>query len=510
MLISIACRVTSSLDILPVLSFEKAAAPDALVYSVCDFMDVKVVLPAGSWSEGIYTSLRFNDSLLSENFMSWELILSLTMNSCFGISVNPSRLDQGRGIVQALLCDGEKNCSYDIVSPAVEISIYQNPFAVIYHDDSIFDTIFRPVQNEPAKGPVKSLLRLIDVMINASSKCELATPSAKNQTNKHPLCTRLGDFVPKRPNETTSTRHQIETEPVDTLILYAFAHSDGWREDNLLFWLIRGLVPDSRYHFVLIVNGHIEDSWRRLLDRLAASLACFEWHQRTDSGRDVCAWHSVLSGSIRLLRPLASFVRFVLANASCRGPFLPAYYRRPWPEVFLSALNHDVGLSGVTFHCDCQNAIVNGRREGACAIGLYAHVQSYLLAFGADLLPLVLDLQLQVCEGDGRKSAWWFELELTRRVLAGGKGLAVRQAVWAGVDFRDAAGVRRICATEAVPPGPDGNPVMAGQNAGVDLYPAEAVFFKTNTDAALSALRSYTRSAVMHLPWAAPFDSLCC
>ena len=214
--------------------------------------------------------------------------------------------------------------------------------------------------------------------------------------------------------------------------LYAFSHADGWREDNLLFWLIRGLVPNSRYHFVLIVNGHVDDAWRRLLDRIAASLACFEWHQRPDAGRDVCAWHGVLSGSIRLLRPLASFLRFVLANASCRGPFIPAYYRRPWPEVFLSALNRDVALSGVTFHCDCQRSV-----PGSCVSGPFQHIQSYLLAFHAHLLPLVLELQAQVCEGGERKSAWWFELELTRGVLATGGGLAVTQAVWAGVDFRD-------------------------------------------------------------------------
>ena len=293
---------------------------------------------------------------------------------------------------------------------------------------------------------------------------------------------------------------------VDTLILYAFSHSDGWREENLLFWLIRGLVPNSRYHFVLIVNGHLHPSWRHLLDRVAASLACFEWYQRPNSGRDVCAWHSVLSGTIRLLRPLASFVRFVLTNASCRGPFLPAYYRRPWPEVFLSALNRAVALSGVTFHCDCEAPYT---RYGECKSGPDVHIQSYLLAFGARLLPLVLGLQRQACEGGKGWDAWWFEKALTRRVLADGGSLAVTQAVWAGVDFRDAAAVRRICAAEAAPVGRDGNPLVAGQNAGLDIHPAEVVFFKTNSNVSAFALRSYTRSALVGLPWALPPEVFC-
>jgi hypothetical protein len=295
------------------------------------------------------------------------------------------------------------------------------------------------------------------------------------------------------------------SEAADTLIVYAFSGSDGWREDNLLFWLARGLVSNSRYHFVVIVNGHIDDAWRRLLDRVAASLANFEWHQRPDAGRDVCAWRSVLSGSTRLLRPLVSFVRFVLINASCRGPFLPSYFRRPWPEVFLSALNHAVALSGVTFHCDCQKPA----QTKECRSGPDLHIQSYLLAFGARTLPTVLELQAQACEGSDSKGAWWFEKALTRTVLADGSNVAVTQGVWARVDFRDAALVRYVCAVEANPSGTDGDPMNQGQNAGMDMHPAEAVFFKTNSGVSASTLRRYTRNALINLPWAVSKDILC-
>ena len=116
---------------------------------------------------------------------------------------------------------------------------------------------------------------------------------------------------------------------VDTLVILAFSHSDGWREDNLFFWLAQGLVLSNRYHFVLIINGNIDQSWFYLIETIAASAASFEWHQRPDRGRDVCAWHDVLSSKIRLRHSIETFERFILMNASCRGPFLARQTARP-------------------------------------------------------------------------------------------------------------------------------------------------------------------------------------
>ena len=455
--------------------------------------------------------------------MQWGQVESRVQDDCLSISVDPERLSSGQAVVQALLCDAQKLCFHEFKSPALKIAVNSDPFTVFFFDDNSSEWL----RAEPFALLSSRSFSSGDVTANPSQTPVInrTKPKQADDTgfsdNKplqsfepaiHPNKTAVCGFASRKQNESEIRYVSIDPAPADTLILFAFSHSDGWREENLLFWLARGLVPDSRYHFVLIVNGRIDAAWRRLLDRVSAGLACFEWHQRPDAGRDVCAWHSVLSGSVRLRRALASFARFVLTNASCRGPFLPGYYRRPWPEAFLSVLGARVELSGVTLNCDCLDPHPRSER---CVRWPDLHIQSYLFAFGASLLPLVLGLQRQACventvQVGGNLSAWWFEKAVTRAVLAGGGGLAVKQAVWAGVDFRDAAAVSRVCAAEAAEPGSDGNPLRAHRiRPDLDLHPAETVFFKTNEGGAPGALGGYTRSALENLPWSVPPGVLC-
>ena len=161
----------------------------------------------------------------------------------------------------------------------------------------------------------------------------------------------------------------------DTLILYAFSQSAGFREDNLFFLLAVGLPSDGRYHVAVVVNGPLDHSWARLFDRVEQrSGGAFEWFRRRDCGRDICAWLSVLDGAQPLRHPLHRFRRFLLLNGSARGPFVPAAFRGPWPELFFSMLGKDVGLAGVTVNCDCDSSQCRQNVDGL-------HIQSYLLAF---------------------------------------------------------------------------------------------------------------------------------
>ena len=389
----------------PILTFKLNAAPDALIYSICGLTAAQLTGQLGNWTSGIHAALIVNDSYIFESLMQWGQVESRVQDDCLSISVDPERLSSGQAVVQALLCDAQKLCFHEFKSPALKIAVNSDPFTVFFFDDNSSEW----PRAEPFAQLSSRSFSSADVTANPSQTPVInrTKPKQADDTgfsdNKplqsfepaiHPNKTAVCGFASRKQNESEIRYVSIDPAPADTLILFAFSHSDGWREENLLFWLARGLVPDSRYHFVLIVNGRIDAAWRRLLDRVSAGLACFEWHQRPDAGRDVCAWHSVLSGSVRLRRALASFARFVLTNASCRGPFLPGYYRRPWPEAFLSVLGARVALSGVTLHCDCLDPHPRSER---CVCGPDLHIQSYLLAFGASLLPLVLGLQRQAC-----------------------------------------------------------------------------------------------------------------
>jgi hypothetical protein len=218
----------------------------------------------------------------------------------------------------------------------------------------------------------------------------------------------------------------------DTLILYAFSQSAGWREDNLFFLLALGLPPRGRYHLVVIVNGPLDPSWARLLDHVARlARGAFEWVRRRDCGRDICAWLSLLGGVLPLRHPLARFRRFLLMNGSVRGPFVPAGFRAPWPELFLSLLGDGVGLAGATVSC----AFPGYSPDDAETL----HVQSYLLAFASGpVLEAAAALMRTACatakpdisahELAGKIEV--FERRLTRDVLDLGLNVAVTQHLW--------------------------------------------------------------------------------
>ena len=151
-------------------------------------------------------------------------------------------------------------------------------------------------------------------------------------------------------------------EEPDTLIIYAFAATEagsGVWEDNFDFFLAQGLVADARYRFVVVCNGGVDGAWGAKLDALAAWLPNFEWHVRGNQGRDAGAWSAVLNAQLPLRFDLATIRRFILINASVRGPFLPEYFMRPWPEALFSLLHSprcketNCQLAGLLVDCNC-------------------------------------------------------------------------------------------------------------------------------------------------------------
>ena len=482
----------------PFITFIYEGAPDALVYQICNAIVIQELdqLPS-RWLKGIYTSIRLNDSWTNGNLLSWNHILEASNeDGCLSFSQDPTGISEGLATVQVFICDEKKNCTAGLSSHEVVVKISQDPFEVYFVDaDSEYPGIrYKELEGEMNFDLISNRRKLLETenFLSKSSFCNL-TPSFES-------------------NISTPETDSTNMSAVDTLIIYAFSHSDGWREDNLFFWLAKGLLLRGRYHFVVIVSGAIDESWRLLLDRLSAAEPAFEWHQRPDYGRDVCAWHAVLRGWVLLRLRLAAFARFVLLNASCRGPFLPPYYPHPWPEAFLSLLTGSTVLAGASIFCACARP--EPRPGHLCIATPQLHVQSYLIAFGRPAFPEVLALQAAICAqtggptGEGGLHAWSFEMELTRRVLANGDGVAVTQYLWAGVDLRDTAAAARICA-DSVTPGGTGDPMHPGAYAGGDAHPLELVFFKTNRGVAEAELRRLTRAALAAAPWAVPRRALC-
>ncbi|KAG7117933.1 Alcohol oxidase like protein [Verticillium longisporum] len=141
----------------------------------------------------------------------------------------------------------------------------------------------------------------------------------------------------------SSTRHPSNdhipaAHPDRPLILYAYAESATARE-NLGFFLRKGLHAAA--DFVFIFNGETNAS------RLVPDAPNIEIVERSNTCFDLGAYGEVLRKDDLWTR----YKRFVLLNASIRGPFLPTWSSSCWSDLFLDRLTAKKKLIGMTLNC---------------------------------------------------------------------------------------------------------------------------------------------------------------
>ena len=200
------------------------------------------------------------------------------------------------------------------------------------------------------------------------------------------------------PTSMTSLQCQPRATP---LILYAFAAAD-WALPNLQFFLTHGLHAHAK--FVFILNGALPDpnasadeqtsfspdvriSQARKLITSYASLSPSNNVQivdRPNTCYDLGAFGQVLTANSSTL--YTTHTRFILINASLRGPFVPVWSYDCWTDAYLRPLNildwkgRQIKLVGMTINC------VEGRPR---------HVQSMILATDDIGMRILLGLQTE-------------------------------------------------------------------------------------------------------------------
>jgi hypothetical protein len=283
-------------------------------------------------------------------------------------------------------------------------------------------------------------------------------------------------------------------EPAHTLIVLAH-YFDRLGRDNLQFFLAQGLVPDSAYHFVVVVNGQVPPGWSEKLNKIAEAYSNFEWHAHNNTGYDFCVYKDALT-SLPLKVSIKDIRNFVLLNKSLRGPFVPSYYERPWPDVFTSRLTDRVKLSGTSINCG------DGR-----SIGL--HVQSMLWAFSADILPFMLARFR--CLATKTDVIMALEVGLPRELAARGFRFASTMRMLDSKEGVPDASTGAICAWSAGQSGlrRGGDQYYQGAYAGIDLHPLETVFFKANRHVGPRLLRQYSAFALMNHNFTVPARIIC-
>lgn len=134
-------------------------------------------------------------------------------------------------------------------------------------------------------------------------------------------------------DETTTT-----TENHRPLILYAYSETESARA-NLKYFIKHGLHAAA--DFVFIING---ESDAKHLIPVADNIRYIE---RPNDCYDLGAYAEVLTGN----ELYKKYSKYIMLNASIRGPFLPYWSESCWTDMYLRRVTEEVKLVGMTSNC---------------------------------------------------------------------------------------------------------------------------------------------------------------
>jgi hypothetical protein len=243
--------------------------------------------------------------------------------------------------------------------------------------------------------------------------------------------------------------------PGRTLVVYVYAKSHDFAEQNLVFFIRTAVrqYHDADYYFILQQINNVPFDKNKL--PLLPSNAHYVQHENKCFDTGAVGW-LLSSGMVNTTK----YKYFIFLNSSVRGPFIVSYYDNPmWYTIFTRRLNDHVKLVGCTI--SCQDI---------------AHVQSYLWALDFDGLNLLLNKStIFACHGTKWDAIYNAEISATQIILKSGFGIDSLMLKYRGVDFRFDR--TKKCVDTL-------NPTYNNAANGMTLDPLEVVFVKMKNDEA--------------------------
>ncbi|KFY49657.1 hypothetical protein V495_00553 [Pseudogymnoascus sp. VKM F-4514 (FW-929)] len=245
------------------------------------------------------------------------------------------------------------------------------------------------------------------------------------------------------------------TSPTDRpLVLYAYSETPNART-NLIFFLAHGLHQNA--DFVFVMNG--ESSATALIPNKSNIRIV----QRENDCYDLGAYAEVLTTDDFY----KSYQRYILMNASIRGPFVPTYATGCWSDMYLGKITDKVKLVGMTGNCQP-----------------IFHVQSMIWATDRTGIELLLhppaDPKLPADKQEvGINSCFhtWetavhAEVYATQIILAAGYEASVMMSAFHA----------KKTFVQDCDKGGNGDALWNGKYYGTNVHPYETVFMKSNRD----------------------------
>ncbi|KAL5351795.1 hypothetical protein ACLOAV_003656 [Pseudogymnoascus australis] len=238
------------------------------------------------------------------------------------------------------------------------------------------------------------------------------------------------------------------------LVLYAYSETPNART-NLIFFLAHGLHQSA--DFVFVMNG--ESSATALIPNKSNIRIV----QRENDCYDLGAHAEVLTKDDFY----KSYQRYILMNASIRGPFLPAWATGCWSDMYLGKITDKVKLVGMTGNCQP-----------------IFHVQSMIWATDRTGIQLLLhppaDPKLPADKQEvGINSCFhtWdtavhAEVYATQIILSAGYEASVMMSAFHA----------KKTFVQECDKGGNGDALWNGKYYGTNVHPYETVFMKSNRD----------------------------
>ncbi|KAF8854336.1 hypothetical protein BDZ45DRAFT_747595 [Acephala macrosclerotiorum] len=287
------------------------------------------------------------------------------------------------------------------------------------------------------------------------------------------------------------------------LILYAFFDTPGARL-NLEFFIRHALHDAADFLFVL--NGETDAA------NLLPKRDNIRFVKRANDCYDLGAFAEILTAN----DTYKAYNRYILMNASIRGPFFPYWSNQCWSDVYLDKLNEKTKLVGMTMNCEAPVPHIQSMFWALNRAGLETLLypsEELLEKFKASLPPYDPNQPVPEMWSPGINSCpheYWkavaVEVYSTALVKAAGYEVDAMMSAYRGfgdalargeeVDLgggpvqmgtmRTGAGYESICKESL-------DPLLEKQYWGTTIHPFDTVFAKTNRGSNMGTIERLTQ-----------------
>jgi hypothetical protein len=270
------------------------------------------------------------------------------------------------------------------------------------------------------------------------------------------------------------------------LVIYHYFEKDASYRDNLLHFLLFGVLPELDYIFVMSGNHSVQ------LSELPNVRYLFTEPKKSDFG----GYSQLINEGLNV----DPYDNIFFINSSVRGPFVPPYCHQPWYEAFLEQMQSDVGMVGTsicTLKESFRHSINYQSRYGG--IPPYSHVQTMAYVLRREVLTQLIADGFYQKDRDSTKTLAIedYEIHLSQLVLKQGWNLHCLLPEFNSIDYR-------LSHTNPNPNSTVGDPNEVLGYFGRSAHPYETIFVKTNrdlyTEAYLDRL-SYSMSQAHDAHW---------